>query len=135
MCMSHIVTCGLSGSDIFFHIFSQIAGFSEKKNYGTWNVFWFAVQLLSEMFLILRRTQWDTVTDYTGLHVKYPLFSSDFNESWIFSTKFSKNVQILNLMKIRPVGAELFHADGRAERPDEANSRFSQFCKDAYKWF
>jgi len=35
-------------------------------------------------------------------------------------------------MKIRPVGAELFHENGRTEnqkdRPDEANSRFSQFC-------
>ena len=29
---------------------------------------------------------------YIGLHVKYPLFLSDFNESWIFSTDFfSKN--------------------------------------------
>jgi hypothetical protein len=29
-------------------------------------------------------------------------------------------------MKIRPVGAELFHADVRADEPyDEANSRFS----------
>jgi len=27
-------------------------------------------------------------------------------------------------MKIRPVGAELFYADGRTERHDEANSRF-----------
>jgi len=40
-------------------------------------------------------------------------------------------------MKIRPVGAELFHADGRIDRGtdrqtdtrDEANSHFSQFCK------
>ena len=37
-------------------------------------------------------------------------------------------------MKIRPVGAELFHADGktvgridRKGRHEEANSRFSQF--------
>jgi len=35
-------------------------------------------------------------------------------------------------MKIRPVGAELFHADGRTDgkkidRYDEANSHFSQF--------
>jgi len=34
-------------------------------------------------------------------------------------------------MKIRPVGAELFHADGRTERHDTTNSRFSQFCKRA----
>jgi hypothetical protein len=30
-------------------------------------------------------------------------------------------------MKIRQVGAELFHADGRTDAHDEANSRFSQF--------
>jgi hypothetical protein len=29
-------------------------------------------------------------------------------------------------MKIRPVGAELFHAGGRTH--DEANSRFPQVC-------
>jgi hypothetical protein len=33
----------------------------------------------------------------------------------------------------RPLGAELFHADGRTDRRtdghDEANIRFSQFCK------
>ena len=29
-------------------------------------------------------------------------------------------------MKIRPVGAELFHADRRRDRHDEANRRFSQ---------
>jgi len=40
-------------------------------------------------------------------------------------------------MKIRPVGAELFHADGethgRADGHDEANSRFSQFRGGDYK--
>ena len=32
-------------------------------------------------------------------------------------------------MKICPVRAELFHADGHTDRHDEANSRFSQFCE------
>ena len=32
-------------------------------------------------------------------------------------------------MKIRPVGAELFHADGWTDGRDGANSRFSQFCE------
>ena len=50
---------------------------------------------------------------YIRLHVKYPLFLSDFN----FLEIFSKNPQIL--WKIRPVGAG-FHAedgemDGRAD--------------------
>jgi hypothetical protein len=38
-------------------------------------------------------------------------------------------------MKIRLVGAELFHADGRTtDRHDEAKSRFSQFCIRAEKF-
>jgi len=36
-------------------------------------------------------------------------------------------------MKIRPVGAELFHADGQKDRDDEANSNFSQFFERVYK--
>jgi hypothetical protein len=40
-------------------------------------------------------------------------------------------------MKIRQVGAELFHADGRTyiqtDRHDGAHSRFSQFRERAYK--
>jgi len=38
-----------------------------------------------------------------------------------------------NFIDIRPVGAEFLHADGRTdgrpERHNEANSRFSQFCE------
>jgi hypothetical protein len=37
-------------------------------------------------------------------------------------------------MKIRLVAAELFHADGQTDKRDghdEANSRFSKFCKRA----
>ena len=36
-------------------------------------------------------------------------------------------------MKIHPVGAELFHADGQTDRHDEANSRFSEFFELAWK--
>jgi hypothetical protein len=49
---------------------------------------------------------------YVGLHVKYPLFLSDFNKTW----NFSKNPQLSDFMETRPVGAELFHADGRTDR-------------------
>ena len=41
--------------------------------------------------------------------------------------------EVSNFMKNRPVEAELFHADGRVDRHDEVNSRFSQFCESAYK--
>jgi len=32
-----------------------------------------------------------------------------------------------NLKKICPLEAELFHVDGRTDRYDEANNRFSEF--------
>jgi hypothetical protein len=38
---------------------------------------------------------------------------SDVNETWIFSADFQNNSEISNFMKIRQVGAELFHADRR----------------------
>ena len=51
---------------------------------------------------------------YIVLHVKYPLFFSDFNRTLIFATVFfSKNTKKPNFMKIRPVGAQLCNADGR----------------------
>jgi len=46
---------------------------------------------------------------------------------------FEKNTQISNFIKIRPVGAEFFHADGRTDgqtyRHGEDNNHFSQFYK------
>ena len=35
---------------------------------------------------------------------------------------------VTNFMKIRPVGAELFHADGQTDKQDEADGRYSHFC-------
>jgi len=46
---------------------------------------------------------------------------------------FPKNPQIPNFIKIRPAGTELFHADTRTDRHDEAVSRFLQFCERAKK--
>ena len=34
-------------------------------------------------------------------------------------------------MKIRPVGAEWFHADSQTDGRNPANSRFLQFCERA----
>jgi hypothetical protein len=42
-----------------------------------------------------------------------------------FLDKFSKNSQILNFMKNRPGRGELFHAEGRMDRHEENNIRFS----------
>jgi len=68
-----------------------------------------------------------------NFHTGYPLFSSDLNQTLIFSTNFRKIIKHKIFMKVVEVGAELFHADRRADRRtdvhDEANSRF--FCNFA----
>jgi hypothetical protein len=80
--------------------------------------------------LILRRIQRGII-----INLNCPLLLSDFNETFIFSADFLKDPQISKLMEIRLEGSELLHAD----RHDEANSSFSQFCERVYKgkccWF
>jgi len=45
-----------------------------------------------------------------------------FQRNINFLGGFSKNNQISNFLKIRPVGAELFHKDSRTDKHNEANS-------------
>jgi len=86
---------------------------------------------LSETFFILSVIERDMIEivywSAYKVHIKYPLLLSDSNETWIFS----ENIKFSNCMNIRPLGAELFHADRRTDRHDEANSNFSQFCEGA----
>jgi len=51
---------------------------------------------------------------HTGLHATYPLFFVYFNETLIFLKDFRKTLMSV-FMKIRPLDAELFHADGRTD--------------------
>jgi hypothetical protein len=63
---------------------------------------------------------------YIGLYVKYPLLS-DFNAICYILYRLSKNIHMQNFVKIRGMGEDLFHTDGRTERHDEANSTLSKF--------
>ena len=65
-----------------------------------------------------RRIQQDSIIHVRMFHItliKYSLILSYFNDTSIFSTDFSTHTQISNFMKIRPVGAELFHVDGQTD--------------------
>ena len=130
MCMSHIVICGLPLSALFFHIISQTARLSNTKLPNTKCVFWFSLQLYIKHLSLYEELSemWSEIC--IGLHVKYRLLLSDFSKTWIFSTDFRK---IPDFMKILSMGAELLHTDGRTDRHDEANCRFSQFCEKRQK--
>jgi hypothetical protein len=90
-------------------------------------VFRVFLQLSSETFFILRRTEKDTIKKTCiGLYAEYPSFLN-------FLEGLSKNTRIFSFMKIRPVGDELFHADGQTDGHDKANSNFSLFCESTKK--
>jgi len=74
---------------------------------------------------------------YIGLHIKYPLFFSVCNETYISSKGFRKKKppQISNFMTIRPVGAELcpMNTQERTDKHDDVHDRLSQFFERSYK--
>ena len=115
MRMFHVVICGLSGYTGFFLPRYLLNGrIFEKKVTEHKYVFWFPLQILSEIFFVLRIIHRDIVINvHTGLHVKYPLLLSDFIKTWISPTDFFKNIQIPKVMRIILEGVDLFHADGQ----------------------
>ena len=50
----------------------------------------FTATTVSETLLILRSTERNMVKMCIGLHVKYPLFSPDFNDNQVLSTDIRK---------------------------------------------
>jgi hypothetical protein len=61
-----------------------------KKLLKVKRVVWLSVQLLFETFLITRWFQPNIAINVKRLHVTYPLFLPDFNETWIFWTYFQQ---------------------------------------------
>jgi hypothetical protein len=83
----------------------------------------FLCNFFSEKFLILRRIKQDSIVN-VNRYFCHILIKLEYSQQI-----FKKNHQRSNFITIHPAGAELFHADGRADRQDEANNQSTQFCK------
>jgi hypothetical protein len=101
-----------------------------KKLLNTKCVFWFSLHSLSESFLILKRNERGMTKICIALHVKYPLFLSDLNETSIFSTYF---VNILRYQISWKSAEWELSFSKRTDRHDEANSCCLQYCESVLK--
>jgi len=98
-------------------------------------VFSFPLQLWSAAFFILRRIQRDITNAHTS-SCKVPFILVILNQTLIFSTDFRK---IFKFHKTSTSGSPAVprsltgtHGDGRTDRQDEANGRFSHICERVY---
>jgi hypothetical protein len=76
---------------------------------------------------------------YFGLHVKYPLFLTYFYDSWIYSTYFRKKILKYKISRksVQWKSSCSMRKDGRTDKHDQANSRFSHFFeryKNTWNW-
>ena len=75
-----------------------------------------SLQLLSEIFFIPRKIELDSIINADSSSCRVPVILATSYRNLNFLNRVSKYVQISNFMKIRQVEAELFHADGEADR-------------------
>jgi hypothetical protein len=121
-----IVICGQSNSTIFFSHYLMNGTIFRGRGGGGRGlyifkikcVFWVSLQLLSETFFILRITERDVIKDkmYIHLHVKYPLFLSYLNETWLFFDRFSKNTSQISWKSVQWGPSCSMWADGQTDR-------------------
>jgi hypothetical protein len=128
----------LSGSTVFFPHYLINGTILWGKNLLKMKyMFSFSLQLFSETFLITRRVQPDIITNYHGYSCKVPVILVRFQFSLNFLDRFSKNSQISDLIKIRPVRANLFDADRQTyrqtDRHGKANSHFPKIYERTKK--
>jgi hypothetical protein len=77
-------------------------------------VYVFSLQLLCEKFLILKIIEWNMIKKCMLVFMWHTLYFWQILMKLNFFNRFSKNTEIPNFMKIRPVGSILFNVDRQA---------------------
>ena len=73
------------------------------------------LQLLSKTYLTQRRIRRDIITNVRKFSCEVPVLLVRVLYNFTYLDRFAKNTQIPNFTEIRPVGAELYHADGQTD--------------------
>ena len=99
--------------------------FKKKKKIIEYKLFVpiFFLKFCLKHFVFLEELSEILLKMYIGLHVKYLLLLSDFNETWIFSTDFRKKTTNIKFNENPSCGSRVIPC-GRTDRHDEDNSRF-----------
>ena len=119
---NRILTASYYLSSVASLVLSYFSTFSHKQHDFRWGesldikgVFSMSVQLLSQTFLILRMIQRDIIISVHWSSCRVPVIFVRFPSNLRFLNTLSKYPQISNFIKIRQVGPELFHANGRTD--------------------
>ena len=111
----YIVICSPSDSTIILCTVLETAPFlGGKILLNVKCVFWFSLQHLSEIFLIVWQIQWDIIRNVHKPSRKELIILIKFEWNFNFLYRFFKNThQISNLMKICPMEQSCFMWKGR----------------------
>ena len=130
---ANIVIYGLPSSTVCSTLVQKRQDFPKKKKNWTQNVcfdFLYNIGLKYFSFWEELSEVWSEMS--SGLRVKYPLFLSEFNETWIFWTSFRKLLKHkISWKSVQWEPSCSMRVDRRTDRHDETHCRFSQFCERA----
>ena len=129
--LTHIANCVLSGSTKFFSLY-LINGTILKNVIKIQSVFSFSLQRLSETLFILSKTERDMMGIVYLSSSNVPVNLVRFFWKFNFLYKFPKKYSCIKFHENPSSGSRRVtckRKDGRTDRYDESNSRFSQFCE------
>ena len=91
---------------------------------------WFYPQILSKIFLILRRIQPAKSQIHIGINLKYPLLLSEFKDTWLFPKHYRKIFMCeISWKSVQSEPSCSIWTDRR----DKLNGRFSQYYEGTEK--